>query len=119
MNWTDEQKAGFLVRLPWTIEASEEDGEIVLRIPEVPGVLAQGDKESVEDELWNSLRASLEAVLHFGDEVPRPRNYKAPYPWEPGFQATTHRRLIYHTGGFDLVNADIETEGRSLVGSNG
>jgi hypothetical protein len=63
------------LRLPWTIRVgrNEEDGYLVARIAEMPDVLATGaDEKALERELWDSLRASIECRLHFGDPVPQP-----------------------------------------------
>ena len=84
MDWTPDQKLDYLLRLPWTIEPSlGEDGTYrVLRVRELPSVIATGTKdEELERDFWESLRASLEAYLHFGDPIPKPPPVQQ-LPWE-------------------------------------
>jgi hypothetical protein len=85
MTWTVERQLEVLLRLPWTIVATDEEGERVLRVREIPSVLASGtDAAEVERDFWESLRESLAAYLHFGDPVPKPKGVRA-FPWEPGY----------------------------------
>lgn len=58
---------------PWTVLITEEDGEYVARVAEMPDAIATGATHAeLEADLWASLRASLRARLTFGDPIPRP-----------------------------------------------
>ena len=100
MTWTTERQIALLMRLPWTIVATDEDGERVLRVREIPSVIATGtDPETVEAEFWESLRESLAAYLHFGDPIPKPPGVRL-LPWEPGFVSRTPRpRTVFRVAG--------------------
>lgn len=84
MNWTTEQKIDSLLRLPWSIRSEvTAEGDRLLRVVEIPSAVGSGqsDDEAVAD-LWESLRASLAAYLHFEDKIPLPEG--SPLPWAPG-----------------------------------
>ena len=58
---------------PWRVDVTEEDGELVARVAEMPDAIATGaTHDDLARDLWVSLRASLRARLEFGDPIPRP-----------------------------------------------
>jgi predicted RNase H-like HicB family nuclease len=63
-----------LLALPWTVvPETTPEGDRLLRVREVPSAVGHGETdEELERDLWESLTASLEAYLHFGDPVPLP-----------------------------------------------
>lgn len=76
MTWTREQHVDHLLRRPWTIvrEVTPE-GDLLLRVLEIPSAVGTGaSPESATRDLWDSLRESIRAYLHFGDEVPLPKD---------------------------------------------
>ena|SRR2546425_12448467 len=83
MPWTTDEKLAYLMRLPWTIEAKPEDDYTVLRVKELPSVIATGKtQEELEADFWESLRATLEAYTHYNDPIPLPSEV-ARLPWQP------------------------------------
>jgi len=82
MPWTTEQRIEALLRLPWTIQVdASPEGDQLLRVAELPSVVGSGaDEQQREADLWVSLRASMEAYLHFGDPIPLPPG--SALPWE-------------------------------------
>jgi hypothetical protein len=87
MEWTNQSKIAVLLRLPWTIDSTMEEGERVLRVRELPSVVVSGtDERELEREFWESLRESLAAYLHFGDPIPLPTGVRM-LPWDPGYSA--------------------------------
>lgn len=69
------------LRMPWTVRVSrnEEDGYLVARVVELPDVIATGvDEKELEGAFRDSLRASIECYLHFGDAVPTPNPSSMP-----------------------------------------
>ena len=74
MEWTSEEKLEQLLRLPWTIGAeTTEEGDQLLRVLEIPSAVGTGSTPGeLESDLWDSLRESLRAYLHFGDTIPLP-----------------------------------------------
>jgi hypothetical protein len=81
MTWTENQQIDYFLRLPWTVVAeTTPEGDRVLRIAEIPGATGSGRTPiEMEEDLWESLRESLRAYLHFGDPVPLPSSAKAPW----------------------------------------
>jgi hypothetical protein len=81
MAWTKEQQLEALLRLPWSIDRETTmEGDVVLRVREVPSAIGTGESDPArEEDLWESLRESLRAYLHFGDTPPLPP--KARLPW--------------------------------------
>lgn len=72
-----------LLFLPWTIvpEVTPE-GDRLLRVLEVPSAVGHGETdEELERDLWESLKESLKAYLHFGDPIPLPSGI--PQSWLP------------------------------------
>jgi predicted RNase H-like HicB family nuclease len=63
-----------LLRLPWTIvKEITPEGDHLLRVAEIPSAVGSGaTSEEMEADLWESLRESLRAYLHFGDPIPMP-----------------------------------------------
>lgn len=62
------------LRQPWTVTVTSEDGEFVARVEEIPDAIAvASDRDSLEHELWDSLRESLRARFEYGDPIPRAR----------------------------------------------
>lgn len=93
--WTDEMKIDLLMKMPWTIrsQAADEPGEIILRVDELPGLIVIGTPEELRGEFWEALRASLQAALHFGDEIKLPVPFKMPWkqneePQQPTLRVT-------------------------------
>lgn len=83
MDRSHEQQLEYLLRLPWTIvpEATPE-GDRLLRVAEIPSAVGTGTTpEEIVADLWESLRESLRAYLHFGDPIPLPKG--AASPWLP------------------------------------
>ncbi len=80
---TDSSKLDYLLRLPWTfVREVTPDGDCILRIAEIPSAVGTGDTDAaLEADTWASLRASLEAYLHFGDPLPLPKG--TVLPWDP------------------------------------
>lgn len=62
------------MRLPWTIVRERTpEGDQILRVAEIPSVVGSGaSSEEMEADLWDSLRESLRAYLHFKDPLPMP-----------------------------------------------
>ena len=82
MPWTTEEKLAYLMRLPWTIETAPEDDYTVLRVKELPSVIATGKTgEELEADFWESLRATLEAYTHYDDPIPLPTEVTR-LPWQ-------------------------------------
>ena len=85
MEWSNQSKIAILLRLPWTIDSTMEDGERVLRVRELPSVVVSGnDSAELEREFWESVRETLSAYLHFGDPVPLPKGFRT-LPWDPDY----------------------------------
>lgn len=97
MPWTSEEKLGYLMHLPWTIEATPEDDYTVLRVRELPSVVATGKGSAeLEADFWESLKATLETYLHYHDPIPLPAEV-AHLPWErraPGVRADVHIAML-------------------------
>jgi hypothetical protein len=81
MSWTPEQKLESLLRLPWTIATERTpEGDRLLRVVEIPSAVGCGATPAeAESDLWESLRASLSAYLHFEDAIPLPRGTDLPW----------------------------------------
>lgn len=81
MTWTIDQKIESLLRLPWTISSeTSPEGDRLLRVTEIPSAVGSGtDDLEVEADLWESLRASLVAYLHFDDPIPLPDGCVLPW----------------------------------------
>lgn len=97
-HWTNQRKLELLLRLPWTVVPEKDEDDLILRVEELPSVIATGRTEQqVEADFWESLRATLETYLQFDDPVPKPRSISA-FPWEPGFRKLTPGmvRVIVH-----------------------
>ena len=63
-----------LMNMPWTIESGvKEDGTRWARCKEIPHAVAYADVgEDLERLFWDSMRASLEAMISTGEHVPLP-----------------------------------------------
>ena len=83
MAWTTEQKIKSLMRLPWTVlsEPAEDQGEFVVRVKEMDGLVVIGSQSEIEVEFWDALRTSIEARLEFEDSFELPPGV-ACLPWE-------------------------------------
>ena len=70
--WTQSEKVDYLLqRTPWTIVRDESVPYVLLRCVEISDATGSGETEAeAEADFWESLRASLEAIVHFGDRVP-------------------------------------------------
>ncbi len=85
MMWTTDQKLDSLLRLPWTIRSEiSPEGDRLLRVAEIASAVGSGssDSEAVSD-LWESIRASLAAYLHFEDSIPLPEGSTLPWSVAP------------------------------------
>ena len=83
MEWTSTQKLRYMVGLNWTVtvERDPDEGYVILRVKELPSVIATGaTNDALENDFWESLEATLQAALEFGDPVQLPVGQKA--PWE-------------------------------------
>jgi hypothetical protein len=82
MAWTHDEKLEHLLRLPWSLQAeTTPEGDRLLRVVEIPSAVGCGaSDEELEADLWESLRASLEAYLHFSDPIHVPGG--ASLPWD-------------------------------------
>jgi hypothetical protein len=94
MTWTIDQKTEQLLQLPWTVvPVVTEDGDRLLRVAEIPSAVGHGATSSeLEADLWDSLRESLRAYLHFGDPIPLPQGVRL--PWSPGARKHLEAREI-------------------------
>lgn len=83
MEWTTEDRLDYLLRLPWTIVREvATDGELLLRVAEIPSAVGNGDSlAELEGDMWESLRASLEAYVQFDDAIPLPPGISG-LPWQ-------------------------------------
>jgi predicted RNase H-like HicB family nuclease len=81
MNWTDERRLAFLLRLPWTLVAeTTPEGDSLIRVAELPSAVGTGaTQQEIERDLWDALTAALRAYLHFGDPIPVPVGRKLPW----------------------------------------
>jgi len=84
VNWTEERKLGYLLRLPWTFVAeTTSEGDLVVRVAEVPAAVGTGaTPEEIASDAWEALSDALRAHLHFGDPVPLPAG--SSLPWAAG-----------------------------------
>lgn len=84
MTWTTDQKLESLIRLPWTISSEiSPEGDRLLRVAEIPSAVGSGaDDLEAESDLWESLRASLAAYLHFDDPIPLPDGCVLPWSFD-------------------------------------
>lgn len=83
--WTTAQKVAHFMRLPWTVSVDRDlaDGSLIASVTEIPDAIATGANESaLMADLWQSLKASIECRLEFGDSVTIPAG--AVLPWELG-----------------------------------
>ena len=88
-------RLNYLLRLPWTfVRETTPEGDTLLRVAEIPSAVGTGETDpDLEADVWASLRASLEAYLHFGDPIPLPRG--AHLPWEsPGRKSDSPSTVI-------------------------
>lgn len=74
-----------LIRLPWTIvKETTPEGDHLLRVAEIPSAVGSGaTSEEMEADLWESLKESLRAYLHFGDPIPMPAGPQAGWVRSP------------------------------------
>lgn len=99
MEWSPEAKLTYLMSLSWTVRAERDpdEGYLVLRVAELPSVIATGsDEKALENDFWESLRASLEAALEFADPIQLPKGARV--PWEPSGQPTPLRNVLVKQG---------------------
>jgi len=99
MQWTPASKLAYLIRLPWTVrtERDADEGYIVLRVAELPSVIATGNSnDELEKDFWESLQATLECALEFGDQIVLPAGMKA--PWDQPASAPTPVRNVKFEG---------------------
>lgn len=96
MDWTPKQKLKYLSSLNWTVtvERDPDEGYVILRVKELPAVIATGkDNQALEEDFWESLEASLQCALEFGDPIQLPNGGKA--PWEQPTQLTPIRNVVF------------------------
>ena len=98
--WNEQQKLEYLLRLPWTIYPEQTpEGDLLLRVRELPSVMGTGDNEEViVRDFWDALEATLRSYLHFGDEIPVPLGLKA-LPWKQAVTQTVLPRRAFVVGG--------------------
>jgi hypothetical protein len=85
---SEDRQIDHLMRLPWTIvRETTPEGDQLLRVAEIPSAVGSGHTaEAIEADLWQSLRESLRAYLHFNDPVPLPKGAKGPWLQRPAKQ---------------------------------
>lgn len=83
--WSVELKVRFLSRLRWTIVPDkDEDGILVVRVAELPGLIAAGmNEKELSRAFHEALDAYLESVVSGGGEPLRPGHSPA-MPWDEG-----------------------------------
>ncbi|MCO4098771.1 MAG: hypothetical protein HEQ38_05050 [Gemmatimonas sp.] len=97
MDWTTEQKRAELLRQPWTVLVTKEDGELVARVKELQGVIGTGSNErELQADLMASLSAVIETMLACGDPIPMPLGRIV--PWEKGASPVGARRNLVFRG---------------------
>jgi hypothetical protein len=112
MKWDAESKLKYLLGLSWTVttEQDPDEGYTILRVAELPSVIATGDIKDVPaltKDFWESLRASLEAALEFGDRISLPNGVTAPWDQPPGRMVTPPvARTAILNGNGDVSFAD-------------
>lgn len=105
MQWTPESKLAYLVRLPWTVitERDADQGYLVLRVTELPSVIATGDSnEELEKDFWEALQSTLECALEFNDPIELPLGLKA--PWEQPMSTPTPIRTVKFEGSGQIFS---------------
>jgi predicted RNase H-like HicB family nuclease len=103
MAWSREAKLNHLMRLHWTIkrEQDSDEGYVILRVAELPSVIATGDpsdKVALENDFWEALQATLESALQFGDPIPVPEGVRL--PWEHPVTPTPLRNVAVQDKAF-------------------
>jgi hypothetical protein len=88
MEWSPESKLKYLLGLSWTVTAEQDpdEGYTILRVAELPSAIATGDENDIPaltKDFWESLQATLESALEFGDPIPLPNGAIA--PWDLAF----------------------------------
>lgn len=125
MSWTREQKIAALLRLPWTIRPDKDvdEGYFIARVAEIPSLIATGaTPEELERDFWQSLQASLEVSLDYGDPITpavsqdAPVGRTAPTDNAPGKDELSARGRVADARG-RRNGADWEPDG--FVGSCG
>lgn len=98
-NWTASDKVDFLLRrVPWTVVRDDSAEYPILRCREIPDATGSGDTpEEAEGDFWESLKASLESFVHFGDRPPVPSG--AILPWEQTAAAKATPMRVSVVGG--------------------
>jgi hypothetical protein len=97
MQWSRELKLKYLMGLNWTVTAEKDpdEGYTIIRVAELPSVIATGDPNNVDaldKDFWESLQASLESALEFGDSIQLPRGATA--PWDRASMQTPLRNVV-------------------------
>src|SRR5688572_9708810 len=95
MEWTPQQKLAFLMGLSWTVvvERDPDEGYRILRVKELASVIATGETDAaLENDFWESLEASLQCALEFGDPINLPNGIKA--PWDQPVRATPASNVV-------------------------
>jgi hypothetical protein len=76
---TTEQRLKVLLQAPWTVQVApaKEQGNIVLRIKELPEFLVVGPRtDNLDAEFWTALESLLEDYLADGEEPPLPAGFQ-------------------------------------------
>ncbi len=102
MEWSPESKIKYLVGLNWTVttEKDPDEGYTILRVRELPSVIATGgdDIPALEKDFWESLQATLESALQFGDSIQLPKGARLPWEHAP----PTPLRNVVVEGGVEV-----------------
>jgi hypothetical protein len=121
MKWSAESKLKYLLGLGWTVTAEKDpdEGYTILRVAELPSVIATGDEKDVPaltKDFWEALQASLEAALEFGDPIALPNGAIAPWdqPASRLFTPAVARTAIL-SGNGDVSFPDSKTSSRVPV----
>jgi hypothetical protein len=122
MKWSAESKLRYLLGLSWTVTAEKDpdEGYTILRVAELPSVIATGDEKDVPaltKDFWESLQASLEAALEFGDPIPLPQGAIAPWDQPASRRIVTPAvaRTAILSGNGDVTFPDSKTSSRVPV----
>ena len=92
MTRSEDQQIEHLMRLPWTIvPETTPEGDRLLRIAEIPSAVGTGETpQEIEADLWQALRESLRAYLHYKDQIPLPTGIRGPWLQRPAERRTPY-----------------------------
>lgn len=67
----DNARVTRLIRHAWTIQREQlPDGDIALRIPELPHFVVAGSEAEVADQFWGALEGYLRVAVRHGHALP-------------------------------------------------